>query len=99
MPPAIDAALYANVGRYSGAAVLTVFEQIGGINAMADWATENPGEFYKGPFAKIISAPRQVEVTGKISIEEAVRALDLEEGRDYAVVNPDEEPGMDEEQF
>jgi hypothetical protein len=90
MPPSVDAALYASVGRYAGAAVLTVFEQVGGIEAMADWAKENPTDFYKGPFAKIISAPKEINVTGKISIEDAVRALDLEEGVDYTVVEPEE---------
>lgn len=85
-PPSIDAALYGNIGRYAGAAVLTVFEQIGGVNRMAEWAEENPSEFYKGPFAKIISAPKEINVTGKLTIEDAVRALDAEEGVGYTVV-------------
>lgn len=97
LPVAIDPALYANIGRHAGAVVLTVFEQIGGTDRMAAWAGENPGEFYGKIFTKIISSPRQVEVTGKISIEEAVKALDLEEGTDYTTVEDD--PDIDEEQF
>lgn len=96
-PPSIDAALYANVGRYAGAVVLTVFEQMGGTDRMAEWADENPGEFYKSIFTKVISAPRQVEVTGKVTIEEAVRMLDLQEGTGYTVVNESSEDGEVEE--
>lgn len=95
MPPSIDAALYANVGRYSGAVVLTVFEQIGGADRMAEWADENPGEFYGKLFTKVISSPKSVEVTGKVTIEEAVKMLDLQEGSDYTVVEDaevEEEP-------
>jgi len=84
--PAIDPALYANVGRYAGAAVMTVFEQIGGTTRMAEWAEENPTDFYKSVFTKLINTPKSVEVSGRISIEEAVRALDMEEGIDYTVV-------------
>jgi hypothetical protein len=89
-PPAIDSALYASVGKYAGAAVLTVFEQVGGVQRMTEWADENPGEFYKSIFTKIVSSPRQVEVTGKVTIEDAVKALDLEEGSGYTVVEPED---------
>ena len=93
--PVIDPALYQNLSRYSGAAVMTVFEQIGGTRRMAEWAEENPTDFYKSVFTKLISAPKEVNVSGKVSIEEAVKALDLEEGVDYtnvedAVVERDE---------
>jgi hypothetical protein len=86
-PVAIDPALYSNIGRHAGAVVLTVFEQVGGTDRMAEWADENPGEFFTKIFTKIISAPKQVEVTGKISIEEAVKALDAQEGIDYREVS------------
>jgi hypothetical protein len=86
-PVAIDPALYSGMGRHAGAVVLTVFEQIGGSDRMAEWAEENTGEFYTKIFTKIISAPKQVEVTGKISIEEAVKALDAQEGIDYREIS------------
>lgn len=89
-PVAIDPALYANIGRHSGAVVLTVFEQIGGAQKMAEWAEENQGDFYTKIFTKIISSPRQVEVTGKVTIEDAVKALDMEEGTDYHDVPPED---------
>lgn len=94
-PPSIDAALYSNIGRYSGAVVLTVFEQIGGVTAMADWAKENPTDFYKSVFTKVISAPKEVNITGKLTIEDAVKALDLEEGTGYTIV--DDNPDVEEE--
>lgn len=87
-PVAVDAELYANVGRYAGAIVLTVFEQIGGVQRMAEWADENPGDFYTKSFGKIITAPKQVEHTGTVRIEDAIRALDAEEGRDYSYLPP-----------
>ena len=63
-----------------------MFEQIGGTTRMAEWAEENPTDFYKSVFTKLINTPKSVEVSGRISIEEAVRALDMEEGIDYTVV-------------
>jgi hypothetical protein len=81
--PSVAADLYANVGRYAGAAVLTVFEQIGGTDKMAEWAEENPSDFYKSVFTKIISSPKTVEVSGRVTIEDAIKALDMEEGVDY----------------
>lgn len=95
--PTIDPALYQNVGKYAGSAVMMAFEQIGGVNRMAEWADENPGEFYKGPFSKIIAAPKQVEVTGEISFRKALEALDLTEGDDFHTVPPDAEEADFEE--
>ncbi len=83
-PIAVDTEMYANIGRYAGAAVLTVFEQIGGINRMAEWADENPEAFFTKSFSKIITAPKQVEHTGTVRIEDAIRALEAEEHKDYS---------------
>jgi hypothetical protein len=79
-PIAVDPELYANIGRYAGAVVLTVFEQIGGVQRMAEWADENPEAFYTKSFGKIITAPKQVEHTGVVRIEDAIKALDAQEG-------------------
>lgn len=76
--PTIGADFYANVGKYAGVAVLTVFEQIGGVQRMAEWADENPGDFYTKTFSRIVTSPRQVEHTGTIRIEEAIKALEAE---------------------
>jgi hypothetical protein len=93
--PAIDPALYANLPRYAGSVVMTVFEQIGGTRRMAEWADENPSDFYTKLFPKLISTPKDVNVSGKVSIEEAVRILDAEQGVDYNVIEDaqiEEEP-------
>ena len=96
--PQIDAALYANIGRYSGAAVMMAFEQIGGVQRLSEWADENPTDFYKGVFGKVISAPKQVEHTGEISFRKALEALDLTEGEDFNTVPPDAEDADFEEE-
>lgn len=90
-PVSVDPELYANVGRYAGAAVLTVFEQIGGVQRMAEWADENPDKFFTKTFPKIITAPKQVEHTGVVRIEDAIKALDAQEGRDFTQVTQDAE--------
>lgn len=84
--PSIDSALYANVGRYAGATVLTVFEQIGGVNRMAEWADENPGEFYTKMLGKVISSPKEVQVSGTVNFRQVLETLDLEAGKDYTDV-------------
>jgi hypothetical protein len=91
-PVAVDPDMYANIGRYAGAVVLTVFEQIGGVQRMAEWADENPADFFTKSFGKIITAPKQVEVTGSIRIEDAIKALDAEEGRDYTYLPAPSDP-------
>ena len=95
--PSVDAQLYANIGRYAGNVVMATFEQLGGVDGLTDWAEENPGDFYTKLLPKVITAPRQIEVGGTITLEEAVKALDLEEGTDYHVVQS--EPAADPSQF
>ena len=100
LPPSVSADLYANVGRYAGAAVLTAFEQLGGIDGLVEWAGrtgENEEAFYTRIFTKIVSSPKQVEVSGTLRIEEAIKALDLHEGSGYTVVP--EETAFDPGQF
>ena len=106
----IDAEFYANIGRFAGAQIATVFEMIGGVNRMAEWADENPEAFFTKTFPKIVTAPKQVEHTGTIRIEDAIRALEAEESKDYSylpaaqydpITNAlaDETPEIDLEQF
>lgn len=95
--PHIDPALYSNVGRHAGAVVMTVFEQVGGVKAMAAWAEENPTDFYTKLFPKIINTPKQLEVSGKISVEEIIKTLDMEEGTDYTMA-PDAAEDADYEE-
>jgi hypothetical protein len=66
--------LIVNAGRYARNAVLTVYEQIGGNEAMAAWAKENRGEFYTKLFSRTIQ--RDVEVQASESIEQLLEQLD-----------------------
>ena len=74
--PAISAEAYQHVGRFSGALVLSCFEQIGGLNRMAAWADTNPTDFYTKLLPKIISRSTQVDVSGSITIDEAISRLE-----------------------
>jgi len=96
--PSVDAQLYANIGRYAGNVVMATFEQLGGVDGLTDWAEENPGDFYTKLLPKVITAPKQIEVGGTITLEEAVKALDLQEGEDYHVIETEEQP-VDPSQF
>lgn len=74
--PAISAEAYQHVGRFAGGTVLAVFEQIGGVERMARWADGNPTDFYTKLLPKIISRSTQVDVSGSITIDEAISRLE-----------------------
>jgi hypothetical protein len=40
--------------------ILEVFKRLGGVDGMAAWAQDNPGEFYSRIYAKLL--PKQVDV-------------------------------------
>jgi hypothetical protein len=74
--PAISAETYQHVGRYAGAVVMSVFEQIGGIQRMANWADENPTDFYTKLLPKMIQRSQSVDVSGSITIDDAITRLE-----------------------
>lgn len=74
--PVISAESYQHMGRYAGAAVLAVFEQIGGVKRFAEWADHNPSDYFTKVFPKIMSRSTQVDVTGNITIDEAISRLE-----------------------
>lgn len=74
--PAISAEAYQHVGRYAGGVVAAVFEMIGGAERMARWADTNPTDFYTKLLPKIISRSTQVDVSGSITIDEAISRLE-----------------------
>lgn len=74
--PAISAEQYQHVGRFAGALVLSCFEQIGGLPRMATWADENPTDFYTKLFPKMISRSQQVDVSGTLTIDDAISRLE-----------------------
>lgn len=76
--PAISAEAYQHVGRFAGAIVLSCFEQIGGLERMKTWANTNPTDFYTKLFPKIMARTTQVDVSGSITIDDAITKLERE---------------------
>lgn len=85
--PVISAEQYAHVGRFAGAFVMTVFEQIGGVPRMASWADQNPTDFYTKLFPKMIQRSTAVEHTGTLTIDDAITRLERMEDADYDEVD------------
>ena len=84
----LSAEQYQHVGRYSGAVVLSVFEQIGGAPRMANWADQNPTDFYTKLFPKLIARSQQVDVSGTLTLDDAISRLERMEEADYTEVTP-----------
>lgn len=74
--PMVSAEQYQHVGRYAGALVMSCFEQIGGLGRMAAWADSNPTDFYTKLFPKMISRSTQVDVSGTLTIDDAIKRLE-----------------------
>jgi hypothetical protein len=74
--PVISTEAYAHVGRYAGAIVLAVFEQIGGVQRMTTWADSAPDNFYTKIFAKMIGKSVQVEHSGSVTLDDAITRLE-----------------------
>lgn len=70
-------AIIPHVGKYARDNVLIAFEMIGGTDALAAWARDNPGEFYTKLYTKIIT--KEVEINDKSSIEDLLSRLDSED--------------------
>lgn len=77
--PMISAEQYQHVGRFAGALVLSTFEMIGGLPRMAHWADSNPTDFFTKLFPKMISRSQQVDVSGTLTIDDAITRLEREE--------------------
>lgn len=78
---ASDGALLAHSGKYARNAVMLAFEMIGGTERLAEWANDNPGEFYTKLFSKTIT--RETDHNVNVGIEDALEhldALEAEEG-------------------
>lgn len=74
--PMISAEQYQHVGRFAGAVVMSVFEQIGGAKRMSEWADSNPTDFFTKLFPKMISRSQQVDVSGTLTIDDAISRLE-----------------------
>lgn len=74
-------------GRMRAATVDAVFQMMGGVERLADWAQKNPGEFYTKVWAKGMSKPISIEATIDGSLEDLLTQLDA--GEHARVVSPD----------
>lgn len=74
--PMISAEQYQHVGRFAGALVMSCFEQMGGLPRMVTWADGNPTDFYTKLFPKMISRSQQVDVSGTLTIDDAITRLE-----------------------
>jgi hypothetical protein len=74
--PVISAEQYQHAGRYAGAAVMFVFELIGGVERFASWADTNPTDYYTKLFPKMISRSQQVDISGTLTIDDAIQRLE-----------------------
>lgn len=72
----ISGEAYQHVGRYAGAVVLACFEQIGGLQRMAAWADGNPTDFYTKLLPKLVQRSAQVDVSGTVTIDDAISRLE-----------------------
>jgi hypothetical protein len=81
--PMISAEQYQHVGRFAGALVLSCFEQMGGLPRMTTWADDNPTDFYTKLFPKLISRSQQVDVSGTLTIDDAITRLEKAEFADF----------------
>ena len=55
---------------------MSVFEQMGGAKRMVEWADENPTDFYTKLLPKIIQKSAVVDITGSITIDDALDRLE-----------------------
>lgn len=72
----ISGEAYQHVGRYAGAVVMACFEQMGGLQRMASWADTNPTDFYTKLFPKLVQRSAQVDVSGTVTIDDAISRLE-----------------------
>ena len=74
--PQISGEAYSHVGKYAGAVVLACFEQMGGLAAFVDWAETNRTDYYTKIFGKTIQRSTQVDVSGTVTIDDAISRLE-----------------------
>jgi hypothetical protein len=75
--PSTDSATGAvmqSAGRYARDQVMLAYDMIGGIDAFAEWAQANKGDFYTKMFGKTIRT--ESEVTERRTIEDELKDLD-----------------------
>ena len=87
--PMLSAEQYQHLGRHGGALVLSAFEMMGGLPRFANWADDNPTEFYTKLFPKLISRSQQVDVSGTLTIDDAITRLERMDEGEFIDVTPE----------
>jgi hypothetical protein len=79
MIPITDASgqLMQSAGKRSRQMVQDAFQMIGGVEAFAQWAQDNPTDFYTKLFSKTITT--ESEISHNVGIEALLDDLDAEE--------------------
>lgn len=70
--------LVVNAGSYSRASIIAAFEMTGGLERFADWAADNPTDFYTKLFGKLLGREVASESNKKDDVEDLLDVLDLE---------------------
>ena len=83
----ISGEAYQHVGRYAGAIVVACFEQLGGLQRMVAWADDNYGDFATKLLPKLIQRSAQVDVSGTVTIDDAISRLENVPQGDYSEVD------------
>lgn len=66
--------LVISAGRFSRGAVVVAFQMMGGIEKFAEWAEDNPSEFYTKMFGKTIGREPDQQKSG--GVEDMLNVLD-----------------------
>jgi len=74
--PQISGEAYQHVGRYAGAVVVACFEQIGGLRRFAQWADDNPTDYYTKIFGKVVQRSVSADISGTVTIDDAISRLE-----------------------
>lgn len=68
--------LIVSASKYSRASIIMAFEMMGGVERFAEWAMNNPSDFYTKMFTKVIG--KETEAGGDDPVEEYLKILDAE---------------------
>lgn len=74
--PLVSGEQYSHMGKYAGAAIMAAFEMIGGVQRLANWADQNPSDFYTKVMPKVVQRSSTVDVSGTVTIDDAITRLE-----------------------
>lgn len=74
--PLVSGEQYSHMGKYAGAAIMAAFHMIGGVERLANWADSNPTDFFTKVMPKVVQRSSQVDVSGTLTIDDAITRLE-----------------------